>query len=69
MTILTIPTEIICESDPIANGICIECFGTKKRLYFYNSQGPFCDLQCFCNFEGLDMETIPKVRHLKKYVK
>lgn len=48
---------------------CIEC-GTEKylservRMFFYESQGPFCDRHCFADFLGVESDILPPIKQL-----
>lgn len=57
--------HIIVERDPFrGESYCIECFGprNKQYFYFYNSQGPFCNIRCFADFLGVNYKDLPKVK-------
>lgn len=60
---------IICEYDPVKNSVCIECFSSKTKMWFYNSQGPFCGKKCFCDFVGITLSAAPELLQLERNVK
>lgn len=50
---------------------CIECgtekwLGERVRMYFYESQGPFCDRICFADYLGVSEEILPKIKQMGK---
>ena len=62
-----------CETDIIYGQPihCIECgiekyLGERIRMYFYESQGPFCDRFCFSDFLGVEEAMLPKIKQLGK---
>lgn len=56
---MNLTDPILCEVDPIKDSICIECFSSKTKMWFYNSQGPFCNRKCFCGFYGILLSDCP----------
>lgn len=53
---------VISEKDPIKkDSYCIECFGTKENMYFYNSRGPLCTVVCYCKYVGIEREEVDRV--------
>lgn len=58
--------KIVAESDCIKGGTCMECFHTGGKKFFYNSAGPFCNLDCYALFHGVLREDLPMIDYRGK---
>lgn len=60
-----IPESVICEEDSEKGGYCIDCFGPplngRGKLYFFNSDGPFCGSGCYAKYIGVEKRQLPTI--------